>query len=312
VIVTENLTKIYPGKRAIDGVSFEVQKGETVGFLGPNGAGKTTTMRILTCFQPASSGTARVAGHDVFEEAEAVKRNIGYLPESPPLYVEMRVREYLEFVSQIKGVPRSMRRQRIDESVERCGLGDVQHRTTGKLSKGYRQRVGLAQAMLHNPPILILDEPTSGLDPKQVVEVRRLIRELAGEHTIILSTHILPEVSMTCERVVIINQGRIVLSRSLRDLDAPGPDQESLLLEVEAPADVSEQLMSLEGVHSAERVADDGSRRYRLLCDRGRDVRPRVASFAVQQGWRLLELRTQETNLEEIYLRVVTSEGSVG
>ncbi len=308
MIVTENLTKEYPGKRAIEGVSFTVEQGETVGFLGPNGAGKTTTMRILTCFQPATSGTARIAGYDVFENAEEVKRSIGYLPESPPLYLDMRVREYLEFVSRIKGVPRSQRRARLEDAVERCGLGDVQHRITGKLSKGYRQRVGLAQAILHRPPILILDEPTSGLDPKQVVEVRRLIGDLAGEHTIILSTHILPEVSMTCGRVIIINQGRIVLSQRLGDLAAQGPDRETLLLQLQAPGDVRQQLAQLEGVHSLEALPEDGTRRYRLVCQRGPEARHRVAAFVVQQGWKLLELRTQETNLEEIYLRVVSSE----
>ena len=311
MIVTENLTKIYPGKRAIENVSFAVEKGETVGFLGPNGAGKTTTMRILTCFQPATSGTARVAGFDVFEDAAEVKRNIGYLPESPPLYLDLRVREYLEFVARIKGVPSSLRRQRIGDAVERCGLGDVQHRITGKLSKGYRQRVGLAQAILHRPPILILDEPTSGLDPQQVVEVRRLIGDLAGEHTIILSTHILPEVSMTCGRVVIISQGRIVLSQSLRDLAAPGPDRETLVLDVQSPADVQAQLAEIEGVHSLEPLAANGLRRYRVVCQRGADTRHRLAAFVVGQGWKLLEMRTQETNLEEIYLRVVTSEGNL-
>jgi ABC-2 type transport system ATP-binding protein len=309
VIVTQDLTKIYPGKRAIDGVSIEVGKGEIVGFLGPNGAGKTTTMRILTCFQPATSGTARVAGFDVFEQAEDVKRNIGYLPESPPLYPEMRVREYLDFVAQIKCVPRSARRRRFEEAIERCGLGDVQHRITGKLSKGYRQRVGLAQAILHNPPILILDEPTSGLDPKQVVEVRRLIRSLAGDHTIILSTHILPEVHTTCERVIIINHGRIVLSQSLRDLGAQDSERQTLLLELQAPRDVAQELAGVEGVRSLEPVPSNGARRYRLVCERGPAVRHRLASFVVQQGWQLLELRPQESNLEELYLRVVSSEG---
>ena len=310
MIVTENLTKVYPGKRAIEDVSFTVEKGETVGFLGPNGAGKTTTMRILTCFQPATTGTARIAGFDVFDQADEVKRNIGYLPESPPLYLDMRVREYLEFVARIKGVPRTLRRARLEDALERCGLGDVQHRITGKLSKGYRQRVGLAQAILHRPPILILDEPTSGLDPKQVVEVRRLIGDLAGEHTIILSTHILPEVSMTCGRVIIINQGRIVLSQTLRDLAAQGPERETLLLELQAPGDAQAQLAGVEGVHGVDAVPGHESQRYRIVSQRGSGARHRLAAFVVQQGWKLLELRTQETNLEEIYLRVVSSEVS--
>jgi ABC-2 type transport system ATP-binding protein len=312
LIVADHLTKVYPGKRAIEAVSFEVKAGEIVGFLGPNGAGKTTTMRILTCFQPATEGTARVAGFDVFEQAAEVKRRIGYLPESPPLYTDMRVREYLEFVARIKQVPRSESRSRVDNTIERCGLGDVQQRVTGKLSKGYRQRVGLAQAILHSPPVLILDEPTSGLDPKQVVEVRRLIRELAGEHTIILSTHILPEVSMTCERVIIINQGRIVLVDDLRDLAGHGTDQETLLLHLRVDRDVAPELAQQEGIVRLDAAGvEDGTRLYRLICRRQPDVRQRLAAFVVQAGWGLLELRAQETSLEEIYLRVVSAERSV-
>ena len=309
MIVAEKLTKIYPGKRAIDGVSFEVKKGEIVGFLGPNGAGKTTTMRILTCFQPATAGTASIAGFDVFEQADEVKRNIGYLPESPPLYMEMRVREYLDFIAHIKLVPRAERRKRLEDTLERCGLGDVQHRIMGKLSKGYRQRVGLAQAVLHNPPVLILDEPTSGLDPKQVVEVRRLVRGLAGEHTIILSTHILPEVSMTCERVIIINQGRIALSQTLREMDGDGKDQQILILELQTAQDAAAALRGVDGVRAVDSLPSPGQRRYRLQCERGTAVRARLAAFVVQQGWQLLELRAQETSLEETYLRVVSAEG---
>jgi ABC-2 type transport system ATP-binding protein len=310
VIVADRLTKVYPGKRAIEDVSFEVGAGEIVGFLGPNGAGKSTTMRILTCFQPATTGTARVAGFDVFEQADEVKRRIGYLPETPPLYPDMRVDEYLEFVARIKDVPRSEVRRRIDDTVERCGLGDVRHRITGKLSKGYRQRVGLAQAILHGPPILVLDEPTSGLDPKQVVEVRRLIRELAGEHTIILSTHILPEVSMTCQRVIIINQGRIVLSKELEQLGGGDADRETLQVELVTPIDVAAALAKHPGVHRVDSMpARDGHRRYRLLCDRGGDVRPALARWAVGRDMGLVELRTQETSLEEIYLRVIAAEG---
>jgi gliding motility-associated transport system ATP-binding protein len=310
LIVADRLTKVYPGKRAIEEVSFEVGAGEIVGFLGPNGAGKTTTMRILTCFQPATQGTARVAGFDVFEQADDVKRQIGYLPESPPLYTDMRVREYLEFVARVKRVPRNEIRSRIANTIERCGLGDVAHRLTGKLSKGYRQRVGLAQAILHAPPILILDEPTSGLDPRQVVEVRKLIRELAGEHTIILSTHILPEVSMTCQRVIVINRGRIVLSSELRDLTTQGTDRQTLQIELVVDRDVASELSGVAGVQRVDAMpVPGGGRRYRLVCDRSREVRPRIASFAIGQGWGLVELRLEETSLEEIYLRVVSSEG---
>jgi ABC-2 type transport system ATP-binding protein len=308
LIVADRLTKVYPGKRAIENVSFEVQSGEIVGFLGPNGAGKTTTMRILTCFQPATSGTARVAGFDVFEQADEVKRRIGYLPESPPLYPEMRVREYLEFVARIKFVPRSEVRPRLERTIERCGLGDVQQRSTGKLSKGYRQRVGLAQAILHGPPVLVLDEPTSGLDPKQVVEVRKLIEELAGEHTIILSTHILPEVSVTCQRVIIINAGRIVLAEELHDL-AQASQRETIVIELHVDKDVAAELRGVAGVERVEALAANGARRrYRLAGARGGETRMRIAAQASQRGWGLVELRSQEASLEEIYLRAVSGE----
>jgi ABC-2 type transport system ATP-binding protein len=311
LIVAERLTKVYPGKRAIEDVSFEVRAGEIVGFLGPNGAGKTTTMRILTCFQPATEGTARVAGFDVFEQADEVKRRIGYMPESPPIYPDMRVREYLDFVARVKGVPRGEMRTRIADTIERCGLGEVQHRITGKLSKGFRQRVGLAQALLHAPPILILDEPTSGLDPKQVVEVRRLIRQLAGDHTIILSTHILPEVSMTCERVIVINRGRIVLSAELRDLTSHGTDRETLQVELAVDRDVAADLRKVPGVNEVEPMPSrDGLRRYRVSCKREEGVRPRLAKAVVDRGWNLVEMRVEETSLEEIYLKVVSSEGA--
>ncbi len=205
MIEVESLTKRYGRATAVDGVSFRVERGEILGFLGPNGAGKTTTMRILTCYLPPTEGTARVAGYDVFAQPMEVKRRVGYLPETPPLYPDMSVRDYLEFCARIKGVPGKERRGRVADAIEKCRVGDVRDKLIAKLSKGYRQRVGLAQAILHNPDVLILDEPTSGLDPKQIIETRELIRSLAGSHTVILSTHILPEVSMTCGRVVIIN-----------------------------------------------------------------------------------------------------------
>ena len=310
-IVAEQLTKVYPGKRAIDKVSFHVKKGEIVGFLGPNGAGKSTTMRILTGFQPASEGTARVAGFDVFEQSDDVKRNIGYLPESPPIYMEMRVREYLDFVARIKGVEKKLRRSRIDEAIERCGLGEVAHRITGKLSKGYRQRVGIAQAVLHKPPILILDEPTSGLDPKQVVEVRRLVLGLAESmnQTILLSTHILPEVSMTCGRVIIINHGHIVLSQSLQDLSGDNLDYDTILLEIRADGDVTSALLAVDGVRAVEGADVAGRRKLRVTCERGEDMRARLSGFVAQQRWQLLLMRPQETSLEEVYLKVIAAEG---
>src|SRR6059036_1527470 len=220
MIEVQRLTKCYGPITAIRDVSFSVAPGEIVGFLGPNGAGKSTTMRILACFMPASSGTARVAGYDVFRESLEVRRRIGYLPESVPLYGDLRVAPYLDFVAEVKGVGRAERRRRVAEVMERCLITDVQHRLIGRLSKGYRQRVGLAQALLGDPEVLILDEPTIGLDPKQITEIRALIRSLAGQHTVILSTHILPEVSMVCDGVIIINGGRIVAQSTESELVA--------------------------------------------------------------------------------------------
>jgi ABC-2 type transport system ATP-binding protein len=222
MIKVEGLTKHYGDVTAIEDLSFQVEKGEIVGFLGPNGAGKTTTMRIITGFLPSTDGTVSVAGHDIFEKPMEVKKKIGYLPEHPPLYADMTVSGYLKFVSKIKGVPRSARAGAIDRVVERCGLKEARKKIIGKLSKGYRQRVGLAQAMIHDPEVLILDEPTIGLDPKQIIEIRELVKSLAGDQTIILSTHILPEVTMICQRCLIIDRGRIVADDSLEALTAQG------------------------------------------------------------------------------------------
>jgi len=231
MIKVEGLTKRYGDVTAIEDLSFEVEKGEIVGFLGPNGAGKTTTMRIITGFLPSTDGTASVAGHDIFEKPMEVKKKIGYLPEHPPLYADMTVSGYLKFVSKIKGVARSARGEAIDRVVERCGLKEARKKIIGKLSKGYRQRVGLAQAMIHDPEVLILDEPTIGLDPKQIIEIRELVKSLAGDQTIILSTHILPEVTMICQRCLIIDRGRIVADDSLEALTAQG-SLESVLLKL--------------------------------------------------------------------------------
>src|SRR5215472_7582815 len=218
MIKVEGLTKRYARTVAVDNISFEVEKGQIVGFLGPNGAGKTTTMRVLTCFLPPTAGSANVAGFDVLENPLEVKKRIGYLPESPPVYPEMEVKEYITFVGKLKGVPKAELAQRVDQVMERCAVGDVREKLIGKLSKGYRQRVGLAQAIIHNPDVLILDEPTSGLDPKQIIEIRDLLRSLAGDHTIILSTHILTEVEQSCERVIIISKGKLVATNSIRNL----------------------------------------------------------------------------------------------
>src|SRR6202043_652106 len=230
MITVKELTKRYARNTAVDHISFEVAKGQIVGFLGPNGAGKTTTMRILTCFIPPSSGTATVAGFEVLEQPMEVKRRIGYLPETPPLYPEMETAEYLKFVGQLKGLSGAELQKRIDYVCERCSVADVKNKLLGKLSKGYRQRVGLAQAIIHNPDVLILDEPTAGLDPKQINETRDLIKSLAGDHTIILSTHILPEVSQTCEQVIIINKGKVVATDSVSNLQGRARSGESVLL----------------------------------------------------------------------------------
>src|SRR3977135_3626550 len=232
MIKVQGLSKRYARNTAVNNISFEVEKGQIVGFLGPNGAGKTTTMRVLTCFLPPSAGTARVAQFDVLEQPMEVKKRIGYLPETPPLYPEMEVVEYLEYVGRLKGVPKEGLARRVDEVAQKCSVGDVKTKLIGKLSKGYRQRVGLAQAIIHNPEVLILDEPTSGLDPQQIIETRDLIKGLAGDHTIILSTHILPEVEQTCERVIIINKGTLVATDSVNNLQSRARGAELVLVEV--------------------------------------------------------------------------------
>src|SRR5579871_6859300 len=254
MITVKNLTKRYARTVAVDHISFEVQKGQIVGFLGPNGAGKTTTMRILTCFLPPSEGSANVAGFDVLEQPMEVKKRIGYLPETPPLYPEMEVRDYLTFVGKLKGMSGQSLTARVNEVGERCAIADVQSKLIGKLSKGYRQRVGLAQAIIHNPDVLILDEPTAGLDPKQINETRDLIKDLAGEHTIILSTHILPEVEQTCERVIIINQGKLVATDSVQNLTNRLRGSEAVAVEIDSndgalsPGDVQQRLEQVAGV----------------------------------------------------------------
>src|ERR1700685_3942043 len=232
MIKVQAVTKKYARTIAVDQISFEVAKGQIVGFLGPNGAGKTTTMRMLTCFLTPSAGTATVAGFDVLEQPLEVKKRIGYLPETPPVYPEMRIAEYLSFVGQLKGLSGAELRTRVDYSCERCAIADVKNKIIGKLSKGYRQRVGLAQAIIHNPDVLILDEPTAGLDPKQINETRDLIKSLAGDHTIVLSTHILPEVEQTCQQVIIINKGKLVATDSVANLQHRAQGAESLLIEV--------------------------------------------------------------------------------
>ncbi len=260
MIKVQGLTKRYARTIAVDNISFEVEKGQIVGFLGPNGAGKTTTMRVLTCFLPPTAGTCNVAGFDVLENPLEVKKRIGYLPETPPLYPEMEVDEFLLFVGRLKGIAAADVERRANESMEKCSLGDVRHKLIGKLSKGYRQRVGLAQAIIHNPDVLVLDEPTAGLDPKQIIETRELIKNLAGEHTIILSTHILSEVEHSCERVVIINKGKLVAVDSVANLTNRLRGAEAVLLEIESsggtlsPGDIQQRLEQVKRRQSRARA----------------------------------------------------------
>jgi ABC-2 type transport system ATP-binding protein len=312
LIEVQHLTKRYGRVTAVDDLTFKVERGEILGFLGPNGAGKTTTMRILTGYMPATEGKAVVAGFDVFEQPMEAKRRTGYLPETPPLYPEMTVKEYLQFVSRIKlkGVSSSERRSRVDDSMRKARVDDMANRHCGKLSKGYRQRVGLAQAILHNPEVLILDEPTAGLDPKQIIETRQLIRELAGTHTIILSTHILPEVSQTCERVVIINKGRVVAIDTPNNLTARLRGSETLYVEIDAQGhDVSSVLQAVPGVTGVSvTTKGDGPVGYEVSSERGRDVRRDLARAVVAQNYGLLELRASRMSLEEIFLSLTTEE----
>jgi ABC-2 type transport system ATP-binding protein len=295
---------------AVNDVSFRVERGEILGFLGPNGAGKTTTMRILTGYMPATEGKAIVAGFDVFDQPIEAKRRTGYLPETPPLYPDMSVSEYLDFVAKIKGVPSGDRRTRVDYVMGRTRITDMAARLCGKLSKGYKQRVGLASALIHNPDVLILDEPTAGLDPKQIIETRELIKELAGNHTIILSTHILPEVAQTCQRVVIINKGHVVAIDTPDNLTARLRGSETMYLQVDANgADVSSALTRVPGVtRVVESDRRDGAVGYEVDSESGRDVRRDLARAVISSGWGLLEMRPMRMSLEDVFLSLTTDE----
>ncbi len=311
MIEVEHVSKVYNGRKAVDDVSFRVEKGEILGFLGPNGAGKTTTMRILTCYMPSTEGTARVAGYDIFEESIEVRKRIGYLPENPPLYPEMDVRSYLNFAARIKGVRSNQRKIQVDEVIGKCSLGDVRNRIIGKLSKGYKQRVGLAQALLNNPEVLILDEPTIGLDPKQIHEVRSLIKGLASSHTVILSTHILPEVSMTCNRVVIINKGKVVAMDTPEGLARQLKGAERVSLTVEGPVDsVRDKIREIEGVLSVEATEASGGNTatYTVECQLDSDLRRVLAATVVNGGWGLLDLRGISMSLEDVFINLTTQE----
>jgi ABC-2 type transport system ATP-binding protein len=310
MIEVENLTKRYGPTLAVSEVTFEAQKGEVLGFLGPNGAGKTTTMRVITGYLPPSEGRVRVAGYDVVEEPLEAKRRTGYLPEAPPVYPDMTVTEYLAFVGRIKGIPRRELKSRLAEVSERCAITDVQNRQIGKLSKGYRQRVGLAQALIHNPEILVLDEPTAGLDPKQIIETRELIKGLAGRHTVILSTHILPEAAKTCQRVVVINAGKIVAVGTPDELTRRLQGFETILLTVEGlAADVKDKLQRVAGVNLVEpHDSADGRVTYEVHAEKGKDVRAELARAVVESHWKLYELKTSGMSLEDIFLKLTTKD----
>jgi ABC-2 type transport system ATP-binding protein len=309
MIQVQGLSKKYARHVAVDDISFAVEKGDIVGFLGPNGAGKTTTMRVLTCFLPPTAGKVTVGGFDVFEQPFEVKKRTGYLPEAPPLYPEMSVQDYLEFVARLKNVPAGDVKSRTEQVMERCSVADVKSKLISKLSKGYRQRVGLAQAIIHNPDVLILDEPTSGLDPKQITETRELIKSLSGEHTIILSTHILPEVEAVCRKVIIINRGRLVATDSVEHLKSAGLGNTiQVQVQTDGNGDASAVRQRLEQVPGVSKVIEKTISPEKLIFEvdglPDRNPRPDVARAIVHAGWNLLELKSTTLSLEDVYLQL--------
>jgi len=311
MIEVRNLTKRYGSTVAVDGISFEIPRGEVIGFPGPHGAGKTTTMRILTCYLPADSGEARVAGFDVFTESIEVRKRIGYLPESAPVYSEMGIVEYLRFVAEIRGIPSSERQRRIDDVVVRVGLVPMIHKDIGQLSKGYRQRVGLAATLIHEPEVLVLDEPTTGLDPNQIIEIRELIREIGREKTVILSTHILPEVEATCSRVLIINSGRIVASGTPEELTRAAAGEVRCRVSLRAaPADVEPALRALDGVLGIRSLEPVKERtvRYEVHAQNDRDIEDSIFRLAVGRDWTLTELHTETRSLEQVFTQLTLGE----
>jgi ABC-2 type transport system ATP-binding protein len=316
VIVASELTKVYGPVMAVDRVSFEVPKGQIVGFLGPNGAGKSTTLRMLTCYLPPTSGGATINGFDIFHQSDKVRDNLGYLPENVPLYLEMKVSEYLDFRGRLRKMDRESRRKRIDYVVERCWLGAVRNRIIGHLSKGYRQRVGLADALLHNPSVLVLDEPTVGLDPTQIRETRKLITDLGGDHTVLLSTHILPEVEAVCDRAIVIAGGRVVAQGTPDELRTSRRMAARVLVECKGPAkDVEIALSRVSGVSRVEMledtVASGANGKYVTAAIRPKesyDVREEVARTVIQHGWPLREIRLEHATLEEFFVQVTANQ----
>ena len=307
MIEVQHVTKRYGRVTAVDDVSFKVERGEILGFLGPNGAGKTTTMRILTCFMPPTEGRATVAGYDCLEQSMDVKRRIGYLPETPPVYQELTVQEYLRFVGRLRGLAGAVLTTAMSREIERLGLGSVQHRLIGNLSRGYRQRVGLAQALIHDPPVLILDEPTVGLDPKQIIEIRELIKSLAGSHSVILSTHILPEATAVCQRVVIISGGRIVAEDTPDRLSTRLRHSEKIALTLtRPPGDVEARLRQVDGVLDVHGNGPAGH--FLLESHLGKDIREDIARLAVTNNWGLIELKLISMTLEDVFLKLTRHE----
>jgi ABC-2 type transport system ATP-binding protein len=306
MIEVKNLTKRYGPTVAVDNVSFNAKAGEVLGFLGPNGAGKTTTMRVLTCYLSADEGSATVDGYDVFEHSVEVRKRIGYLPESAPLYSDMGVIDYLKFIAQVRDIPKSQRQQRTKGVIDICGLESVIHKDVGELSRGYRQRLGLAQSLIHDPPILILDEPTSGLDPSQIIEIRNLIKEVGKEKMIIFSTHILPEVSATCSRILIINDGRIVANGSPESLTDRAKGGEVVDITIRGPAeDIETKLRDLNFVNEFSRVNTvDGLFSYRIASEKGKNAAEELFQFVAQNGWSLTELRQESVSLEDVFLEL--------
>ena len=312
-ILVSNLSKYYGSSKAVDDISFEVHSGEILGYLGPNGAGKTTSMRMITCYLTPSSGSIKVQGRDVHTDSLEVRKLVGYLPEQNPLYLDMNVVEHLEYSALLQGVPRTMIARRLKEMIDVCGLGEMKHKEIGQLSKGYRQRVGLASAMIHDPKVLILDEPTSGLDPNQIVEIRSLIQNLGKQKTVVLSTHILPEVQATCNRVIIINRGKIVADGPIQDLQRSLHGGERIVVEVEIPDDQSFEMISVQvkSIPSIEQVSlmdeQNGTKKFSVDALGAVDVRKELFQLCVQKGWNLLELHREQTSLEDIF-RQLTSD----
>ena len=314
MIQVEHLTKYYGTTRGIEDLNFQVSKGEVLGFLGPNGAGKTTTMKILTCYQPPTSGTAKIFGHDILEDPLEVRKKIGYLPEKNPLYTDMTVREYLNFVGELKSIDVGKLKQRVNYSIERCGLENVQRRTIGKLSKGYQQRVGIAQAIIGDPELLILDEPTIGLDPRQIIDIRELIKDLGKERTVILSSHILPEVSQVCNRIVVINQGRLVAVDTPDNLRSRLKKTSVITIKIhESPESQNAKgiVESIEGVILVnEKESTDDIKVLTVESDPDKDLRYEIAKELINENVPLLEIFSEELSLEDIFLKLVTEEVS--